>query len=99
MQRPMTSGRARTPVDPADLRQELTLVRERGFAVNLGQNQPNVSAVGASIFDEHDYPIGAITISAPSDRLDAALSLELGPVVADAARRITMGMRIGRARS
>lgn len=96
LQRPMTTGRTRAPVDPANLRRELEGVRARGFAVNLGQNQPNVSAVGAPIFDEHNIPIGAITISAPEDRLTDALSQEFGPAVADAARRITLGMRLRR---
>ena len=92
--RPMTTGRTRTPVDPKALRDELHLVRERGFGINLAQNQPDVSAVGAPIFDAEEHPIAAITISAPSERLPEATCHVLGPVVSDAARRITMGMRL-----
>jgi IclR family acetate operon transcriptional repressor len=94
--RPLTTGRAHAPMDPNDLRHELELVRARGFAINLAQNQPDVSAVGAPIFDDEDHAIAAITISAPPERLPEATCLKLGPVVSDAARRITLGMRLRR---
>jgi IclR family acetate operon transcriptional repressor len=94
--RPMTAGRARAPIDPKALREELGLVRARGFAINLAQNQPDVSAVGAPIFGAEEHAIAAITISAPPERLPEATCLALGPVVSDAARRITLGMRLRR---
>ncbi|MFI4975252.1 MAG: IclR family transcriptional regulator [Caulobacterales bacterium] len=94
--RPMTTGSTHAPIDPDDLRRELDMVRAWGFAVNLAQNQPDVSAVGAPIFDEQDNAIGAITISAPPERLVEAACMDLGPVVSDAARRITLGMRLRR---
>ena len=96
LRHPMTTGRTHMAVDPQELRRELELIRSRGFAVNLAQNQPNVSAIGAAVLDEHNQAIGAVTISAPSDRLSEATCLELGPAVSDAARRITLGMRLRR---
>ncbi|HEV2366203.1 MAG TPA: IclR family transcriptional regulator [Caulobacteraceae bacterium] len=94
LSRPLTTGRTRQPVDLATLESELALVRERGFALNLSSNQPDVNAVGAAIFDPAQRPIGAITVSAPAARMTEAVCLANGPIVADAARRITMGLRL-----
>jgi IclR family acetate operon transcriptional repressor len=96
LERPLTSGRTRSPVDKAALCEELELVRRRGFALNLSSNQPDVNAVGAPIFDEERRPIGAITISAPAERMPEALCLENAPIIIDAARRITLGMQLRR---
>jgi DNA-binding IclR family transcriptional regulator len=79
--------------DLDNLRREVELVRARGFAINLAGNQPDVHAVGAAIVGAGERPIGAITISAPPERLPQAKCLEFGPLVADAARRINLGLR------
>jgi IclR family acetate operon transcriptional repressor len=84
--------RNRPPTDVKALRDELARIRERGFSVNLGQNLPNVNAVGAAIFDDRHIPIAAITVSAPSERMTRALCVTYGPLVSDAARRISLGM-------
>ena len=87
-----SGARKRTGTEVAELRNELELIRRRGFAVNLGQNLPNVNAVGAAIFDSRNSPIAAITVSAPADRMTSAKCVAHGPLVSDAARRISLGM-------
>jgi IclR family acetate operon transcriptional repressor len=72
--------------------EELTLAKKRGFAVNLGENLPGISAVGSPILDANQYPIAAITISAPSERMPASTIAARGKLVCDAARRITLGL-------
>jgi IclR family acetate operon transcriptional repressor len=84
------------PFDVDLFRAELQTVRARGFALNLANNQPDVHAVGAAIMGPGDKAIGAITISAPPERLPEERCLELGPLVADAARRIALGLRARR---
>jgi IclR family acetate operon transcriptional repressor len=96
LERRLASGRTRPPIGKALLCEELELVRRRGFAINLSSNQPDVNAVGAAIFDEEHRPIGAITISAPADRMPEALCLRNGATINDAARRITIGVRLRR---
>ncbi len=81
------------PVNIGDLRRELATVKQRGFAINLAGNQPDVHAVGAAIIGAGAKPIGAITISAPPERLPEATCVKLGPLVEDAARRIQVGLR------
>jgi IclR family acetate operon transcriptional repressor len=95
--------RARFSSDGADssinqraFSKELNLVRRQGFAINLGQNVPDAHSVGAAIMGEGDRPIAAITISAPSERMPEKLCLARGKLINDAARRISLGLRIPR---
>ncbi|GIH21394.1 IclR family transcriptional regulator [Rugosimonospora africana] len=86
---------ARTPytiTDPDRLRAELARIRERGFAVDDRENEPEVRCVAAPIFDHTDTVAGALSVSGLSFRLTAARVRELGPLVAQAARRISAEM-------
>jgi IclR family acetate operon transcriptional repressor len=87
-----SSGKAKA----GPLARELQQVRRRGFAINLGQNMPDANAVGAAIMGDGDRPIAAITVSAPSERMPEKLCLVRGPLVHDAARRISLGLRLPR---
>jgi IclR family acetate operon transcriptional repressor len=82
--------------DPDDFLAELEIARRRGFALNLGSNQPDVHAVGAAILDIDGQPVAAVTVSAPPERLSQAVCERIGPLVVDAARRISVGLRASR---
>jgi IclR family acetate operon transcriptional repressor len=75
---------------------ELDLVRRRGFALNLGSNQPDVHAVAAAIVDTNGVPLAGVTVSAPPERLTEAMCVRFAPLVMDAARRISVGLRASR---
>jgi IclR family acetate operon transcriptional repressor len=81
--------------DAGEFLAELDLVRERGFALNLGSNQPDVHAVGSAVMDI-EGPVAAVTVSAPPERLLEATCEDIGPLVVDAARRISVGLRASR---
>lgn len=57
--------------DLAALRQELAAIRERGYAVNMGDREPGVHAVAVPIFDLDQAMIAAVSVAAPSVRLPA----------------------------
>jgi IclR family acetate operon transcriptional repressor len=82
--------------DPDQFIAELDLVRRRGFALNLASNQPDVHAVGAAILDAGGAPLAAVTVSAPPERLPQSACERIGPLVVDAARRISVGLRASR---
>jgi IclR family acetate operon transcriptional repressor len=75
---------------------ELEQVRRRGFAINLASNQPDVHAVAAAILDARGAPLAAVTVSAPPERLPPSTCERIGPLVVDAARRISVGLRARR---
>ena len=75
---------------------EIDLVRARGFALNLGSNQPDVHAVAAPILDGTGAPVAAVTVSAPPERLLEEVCVSIAPLVVDAARRIGVGLRASR---
>jgi DNA-binding IclR family transcriptional regulator len=58
-----------TITDREELLADLLRVRERGFALNHGESVPKLNAVGSAITDGQDRPLGAISISGPSNRL------------------------------
>jgi IclR family acetate operon transcriptional repressor len=82
--------------DPDQFLAELELVRSRGFALNHASNQADVHAVAAAILDARGAPLAAVTVSAPPERLPEAVCEAIGPLVVDAARRISVGLRARR---
>ncbi|GAB2578245.1 IclR family transcriptional regulator [Paractinoplanes abujensis] len=57
-----------TIVDPAQLRRELTRIREQGYATSHGERQPAASSIAAPIFN-HDGRIAAvISVAGPAQR-------------------------------
>ncbi|WP_229051397.1 IclR family transcriptional regulator [Aeromicrobium sp. Leaf350] len=78
-----------TLVDPDEIRAELARIRERGYSINVGGLTSHISSVGAPIRDRTGAPVGAVSISGPSTRIEPGRFPELGPQVAAAAARIS----------
>ncbi|WP_314177687.1 IclR family transcriptional regulator [Streptomyces winkii] len=77
-----------TPGDLGAVLDDLRRVREVGYATNDCAWRPGVGAVGAALLDPRGRPAGALAISVPIQRYDAERALRLGPLAAEAARRI-----------
>lgn len=87
-----------SPTTPEDLRavmDDLPQVREVGYATNDGAWRPGVGAVGAALVDPRGRPVGALAVSVPEQRYDAERARRLGPLAADAARRISASLPPG----
>ncbi|QLD86146.1 IclR family transcriptional regulator [Natronomonas halophila] len=52
-----------------ELLEEIDQIREEGVAYNLGESVIGLHAIGVSIHDEEDKVMGAISISAPANRM------------------------------
>jgi len=61
-----------TITDPAQLRDELTTIRERGYAIEDEERRDGIRGVDVPILTPEDQIIGAIGLTAPVSRLDAA---------------------------
>lgn len=59
-----------TIVDVAALEDELTLTRERGYAIEDEENVIGARAVGVPVLDADGMPVAAVGLAGPVDRVD-----------------------------
>lgn len=70
---------AMTLTTPAELKADLKVIRERGYAVDDEEHEEGVRCVAAAVKDYSGRPVAAMSVSAPSFRLPQ----EKLPLVAD----------------
>lgn len=80
---------ARTIVDPPTLNAELALIRERGFAIDDGEHEPNVRCVAAPIRNTAGRVFAAISASGPMRRVTPERVPDLAELVTAHARQIS----------
>ena len=80
---------AKTIVTPADLKADLNVVRERGYAIDNEEGEDGVRCVGAVVLGHNGRPLGAISSSAPSFRLPMERVPAVAASVCRAARAIS----------
>jgi DNA-binding IclR family transcriptional regulator len=71
----------------------LRLVRQRGYAMDLGETMEGHHCLGAPIFDANEIPIASLWITAPAPRLSEADGERLAPAVIRAAHMVTEVLR------
>jgi DNA-binding IclR family transcriptional regulator/sugar lactone lactonase YvrE len=90
---PMTHLTQYTITDRRVLKKDLKASAERGFAIDDEEITMGVRCVGAAIVDANGKVRGAISVAGPAFRMTRERVRELGPEVAEAARRI--GAQLG----
>jgi DNA-binding IclR family transcriptional regulator len=75
--------------DAAALARDLERTRKRGYAINRGERDQEVSAIAAPLFDAHGDAIGSVGVIMPSSRLTSGNTPQLGSLVSDAAADIS----------
>lgn len=86
---------AQAPLDPdqmARLRADLAEAVRLGYAISVGEREPEVAAVAAPVLRPGGALAAALALSGPAQRLGPDRLRELGPVVQAAAQRI--GLRL-----
>src|SRR5690349_10249085 len=83
----------KTITDRRKLRAELKLTAERGYAIDEEEIVMGVRCVGAAIVDAKGRVRGAVSVAGPAFRMTRPRVEQLGPEVAEAARRI--GAQLG----
>lgn len=81
-----------TITDREQFNVEVKKIRKLGYAVDEQENEMGGRCVGAPIFDHTGYPIAAISISVPIQRLPIELVKEFGGKLIDAAGQISQQM-------
>src|SRR5579884_2361201 len=67
------------------LRRELERIRVRGYATDVQEHEGDVRCVGAPVRDGRGYPVGAVSVSGPAQRMPLRRLGELGPRVVEVA--------------
>lgn len=78
-----------TITDPALLKEHLSQIRARGFAVDNEEHELGVRCVGAPVFDHEGKVVASISASGPSFRITEDRVNELALEVIAAAQRIS----------
>lgn len=68
---------------------DLAVSRQRGYALNFAESGTDVHAVGVPVRDRHGVCVAAVSVSAPSNRLDRTRAADLLPLLRQAAEGIT----------
>jgi len=80
-----------TIVNRKALKAELDIVRERGYAVDCGENFVGINCVAVPVLDRYGYPVGGITIAGPSARVVEAGFAAIAKVLTAAADKTAAG--------
>jgi IclR family transcriptional regulator, KDG regulon repressor len=81
-----------TITDRARLETELVKIRKLGFAVSHGEWLADASGIAAPIFDQFNEPVGAISISGPTQRFTPRVIEQFTPPLIHAAVEISRDM-------
>lgn len=73
----------------AEFAEHLKLVRERGYAMDLGETVEGHHCLGAPVFDADNRPVASLWITALTPRLGEAEGQRLAPDVIRAAKAVT----------
>lgn len=69
-----------TITDPKPLRADLDTIRERGYAVSLGERQEGAGSLAAPVFDHEGVPVAVISVCGPIERFREEID-ELAPML------------------
>jgi IclR family acetate operon transcriptional repressor len=89
---PGTSTQRVSAVRMRALRNDLARVRERGYAIDDEENEPNVRCVGAPVHGPDGSAIGGISVSGLAFMLTLEQANELGPQVIACAQRVSAAL-------
>jgi IclR family KDG regulon transcriptional repressor len=82
---PVTSA---TVTDPKVLRQQLAVIRARGYAYSRGENTPGASALAVPLRDWKNEVVASLSIAGPDERVESRL-LELRELLVATGQRIS----------
>ena len=85
----------RQNLDSNVLRRQLKEVRSRDYAVEIGENEDGAMCIGVPILDDLEYPVAALSLSAPEQRQTDELIKSAAKALLAAGRTIAQYMAGG----
>lgn len=89
MSRELVGCAARTIIDPTAMRVELAGIRDRGYAISLGEYEDILASVAAPVRDMWGVVIASCAIWGPAPRIESKEIAVLSQHVTNAARKIS----------
>jgi len=81
----------RTVADARTFRRHVDDARRRGYAIEIGENEDGIACIGVPILDGYGYPIAAVSLSAPDNRMKSLVD-RAAEALQEASRRITAAL-------
>ena len=78
-----------TLTQPEGLRENLALIRERGFSVDDEERTEGMRCIAAPIFNAYGEPVAGLSVSGPASRMPLSKAADIGGIVRAAADRVT----------
>ncbi|MDF2705138.1 IclR family transcriptional regulator [Nonomuraea muscovyensis] len=75
---PLAGPTRATITNPAKLAAHMAQIRERGYALDLEENEPGVRCVAAPVFMGKPTPVAAVSVTALKDRMPPTRMEEIG---------------------
>src|SRR5690606_1307114 len=75
--------------DPATFENHLRTAAQKGFAVDLGEETPDIRCVASPILDYRGRPVAAVWITGPASRFGNRQIQDFAVKVSETARRIS----------
>jgi len=82
----------RTITDPQGLRDELTAIRQTGYAFDNEEKAEGMRCIAAPILDFHGEAVAGISISGPSNRITLDRIEPIGKLVQEAAHEVSVSL-------
>jgi len=88
----------RTITSLVSFERECKKIRREGYALDLGEHEPDIRCVAAPIFDHTGRPIAALSVAIPAFRTDQNHLENLGPEVVQTAQAVSAKLGYTRGR-
>jgi DNA-binding IclR family transcriptional regulator len=79
--------------DLGQLERELTMTRERGYALNLGEHVAEIRAIGVPVRGARGSLVAGLTVAGPSSRWERERLIALLPKLRETAEAIERDLR------
>ncbi len=79
----------KTITTPEALREELEIVRTRGFSMDSGEYELDLRSIGAPVFDHAGQPVAAVSLAGSAQRFSSDRIFDIAADVRETARRIS----------
>jgi IclR family acetate operon transcriptional repressor len=84
----------KTITDPQQFRQELATIRQRGYAIDNGEQEEGVRCLAVPVYGPDGKVVAAISISGPSSRVDSSRIPSLIPQLKRISSAITSELAV-----